>query len=291
MTKQLAYLAYFLLAGEIILAQTVPGKLQFEQGKALNVQMEMKALVTQQAGGQAIDFTADASALHIYKVIGHTKDDNTMLHHEIKKLKFNFDGMGQKRSFDSDNSSDMDGFFGATVKDILNKKFDIMINPYGKTLAVKPEKTDSIKADERLAIVFNMLKDITNAVYPPKKGEASFFKILPDKETGKGASWADSLQNETGKFKTMYTLTGITDSSIVIELKGNSVNTSKAMMMGRETTTTMSSSHSGKIILDKLTGIIREKTIVTESNGNTEAMGGTMPVTSRTTITIYVKQE
>lgn len=291
MTKQLIYLAYLLLAGEIIFAQTVPGKLQFEQGTTLNVQMEMKASVTQQAGGQAIDFTADASALHSYKVTGHTKDDNTTLHHEIKKLKFNFDGMGQKRSFDSDNSSDMDGFFGAPVKDILNKKFDITINPNGKTLAVKPDKTDSIKTDERFAIVFNMLKDITNAVYPPKKGEASFFKILPDKQSRKGDTWADSIQNETGKFKTIYTLTDITDSSIIIDFRGNSVTTSKAMMMGRETTTTMNSTHSGKIILDKLTGIIKEKNIVTESNGNTEAMGGTMPVTSRTTITIYVKPE
>lgn len=291
MTKQLIYLAYLLFAGELIFAQTAPGKLRFEQGMALNVQMEIKALVIQQPGGQAIDFTADASALHSYKVINRAKEDNITLHHEIKKLKFNFDGMGQKRSFDSDNSNDMDGFFGEPVKDILSKKFDITIDPNGKTLAVKPETTDSIKADERFAIVFNMLKDITNAIYPPKKGEASFFKILPDKETGKGDTWADSVQNETGKFKTVYTLTDITDSSIVIDCKGNSVSTSKAMMMGRETTTTMNSTHSGTIILDKLTGIIKEKTIVTESSGNTEAMGGTMPVTSRTTITIYVKPE
>lgn len=290
MTKQLTYLACLLVINNIIFAQTLPVKLQFEQGKTFNVQMEIKALVTQQPGGQAIDFNTTASALHSYKVTA-TKGDNTELHHEIKKLSFNFDGMGQKRFFNSDDSKDMEGPFGATVKDILNKKFDITINANGTTLEVRPEKTDSISVDERLAIVFSMLKDITSVVYPPKKGEASFFKILPSKKTGKGDEWTDSIQNETGKFKTIYTLTEITDSSIIIDFKGNSITTSKATMMGRETTTTMNSTHSGKIILDKLTGIIKEKTIITESNGSTEAMGGTMPVTSRTTITIYVKPE
>ena len=185
MTKQLIPLAFLLLTTEFLLGQSASGKLQFKQGKILNIQMEIKASVAQQAGGQAIDFTTDASALHNYRITNAT-EDNTTLHHEIKKLTFNFDGMGQKRSFDSDNQKDMDGLFGPTVKNILDKKFDMIIDPAGKTLMVRPEKTDSIKADERLAMVFSMLKDITDIVYPPKKGEASFFKILPDKETSKG---------------------------------------------------------------------------------------------------------
>ena len=44
----------------------------------------------------------------------------------------------------------------------------------------------------------------------------------------------------------------------------------------------------GKIILDKLTGIMKEKNMTTESNGNTEASFGTLPVTSKTTTTIKV---
>ncbi len=63
------------------------------------------------------------------------------------------------------------------------------------------------------------------------------------------------------------------------------------MMMGRETITTMNSTSSGKIIVDIATGIVKEKIIITESNGNTEAMGGTMPVTAKTIITIHVKPE
>ena len=99
------------------------------------------------------------------------------------------------------------------------------------------------------------------------------------------------LQNETGKYKTTYTLSDITDSTIIVDFKTNATTASKAVIMGRETTTTMNSTSTGKIILDKITGIVKEKTIAIESNGNTEAMGGTLPVTAKSTIVIHVKSE
>jgi hypothetical protein len=61
--------------------------------------------------------------------------------------------------------------------------------------------------------------------------------------------------------------------------------------MGMETSTKMNNAYTGKIIIDKATGIMREKTITTASNGSTEAMGGTMPVTSKTTVIITVKPQ
>jgi hypothetical protein len=51
----------------------------------------------------------------------------------------------------------------------------------------------------------------------------------------------------------------------------------------------MNNAYTGKIIIDRASGMIREKTITTVSNGSTDAMGGTMPVTSKTTVTIKVK--
>jgi len=173
----------------------------------------------------------------------------------------------------------------------LSKKFDVTIDQNGRVLGVSPEKKDSAKVDERLTLIMNMLKDITDVVYPPKKGEPGFFKVLPPAEKMIGESWIDSLQNETGKFKTTYTLSGITDSTILVDFTGTATTVVKAMMMGREAITSMNGTSNGKVILDKATGIVKEKIITTESNGNTEAMGGTVPVTAKTTITIHVKPE
>jgi hypothetical protein len=221
--------------------------------------------------------------------VTNATDNNSTLHHDVKRVLFNFDGMGQKRSFDSDNKKDLDGLFGATVKDILGKAYDMIIDPAGKTLLVKPEKIELAKIDDRLGIVLNLLKDVTNVVYPPKKNDASFFKVLPETEVGLGESWTESGADSIGMFKTTYTLSAITDSTIIADIKGQSATVTKAEMMGMQTSTTMNNAYTGKVIIDKVTGVIREKTITTVSNGSTEAMGGTMPVTSKTTIIITVR--
>jgi hypothetical protein len=269
-------------------SQKVSGKLVFQQGQSLSITIEVKNKVSQEAMGNAIDFTVDGTASHSYKVT-NTTEDNSTLHHDVKKIVFNFDGMGAKQSFNSDNKKDLEGFFGPAIKDILSKSFDMIIDPAGKTLMVKPEKMELAKVDDRLAIVLNMLKDVTSVVYPPKKNEPSFFKVLPDTAVAINDSWVEASEDVNGKKNVVYTLSMITDSTIVVDMKGKSSAITKAEMMGMPVTTNMNNSFTGKIILDKATGIIREKTIITESNGSTEAMGGNMPTTSKTTMTIYVK--
>ena len=97
------------------------------------------------------------------------------------------------------------------------------------------------------------------------------------------------LHENSGKLEAAYTIADINDSTIVVDFAENSITVTKAEMMGSETTTTMNNKSTGKIILDRATGIMREKTINTESNGNTEAPFGTLPVTSKTTTVITVK--
>ena len=152
-----------------------------------------------------------------------------------------------------------------------------------------PEKVQLSETDSRLTIITTMLKDVLDIVQPPQKDKGSFFKVLPDAETGKGEAWTESSINENGKSDAAYTISDINDSTIVVDFVGSSITVSKAEMMGSETTTTMNNKSTGKIILDRTTAIMREKTITTESNGNTEASFGTMPVTSKTTTTITVK--
>src|SRR5436190_3082998 len=159
--KQLIFLSCFLLFNKNFFGQTVSGKLQFDQGKMLNIQMEIKSSVAQQPGGQAINFTIEGMVLHSYKVMNATPE-NTTLQHQANKIVFSFDGMGQKRSFDSDVKNDMEGPFGETVKNILNKNFDMVIDPNGKVMVIRPDKIEPVKTDDRSAIVFNMLKGLTD---------------------------------------------------------------------------------------------------------------------------------
>jgi hypothetical protein len=270
-----------------VFCQKISGRLSFNQGQTIGITTKVKTSIAQEAMGQAIDFTVEGTAKHSYRVTNATDDNNT-LHHEVNQIAFTFDGMGQKLNFDSENKKDMEGPLGASMKEVTGKTFDIIIDPAGKTLLVKPEQTEIVKADDRMAIVTGMLRDITSIAYPPRKNEASFFKILPDEDVSLNESWTEATEDETGKSNTVYTLSAMTDSTIIIDFKGNSVTISKTEMMGREVITNMNNAFTGKIVLDRKTGIILEKTIATESNGTTEAMGGTLPVTSKTNVTIQV---
>ncbi len=268
--------------------QKIGGKLKFEQGQTLELNMQVKRTIVQQAMGQAIDFTVDASGNHSYKVTNATEDNST-LRHQVQHVSFAFDGMGMKRSFDSKEEKDMKGQFGPPIKELLEKKYDIIVDTAGKTLMAVPEKIQLSEGDSRMAIIINMLQDVLDLVQPPAKGGPSFFKVLPDTAVAKGNTWTSSHPTNGGKADAAYIITDINDSTIVVDFVENSVTVTKAEMMGNETTTTMNNKSTGKIILDRLTGIMREKTFNTESNGNTEASFGTLPVTSKTNTVITVK--
>jgi hypothetical protein len=286
--KKIIFLTAALFCCSLAFSQKIKSKLKFEQGQTLELAMNIKTSISQQAMGQAIDFNVDAGAGHSYKVTNVT-DDNTTLNHAVQRIHFSFDGMGQKMKFDSKEEKDLNGQFGKPVKDILEKKYDIIIDPTGKTLMAVPEKVQLAETEGRMAILTGMLKEVLDLVQPPQKDKASFFAILPDKEVGKGDTWTSTTETAGGRIDAAYVLSSISDSAILVDFVESSVTVTKAEMMGSEIRTTMNNKSTGKIILDPVTFIIREKTISTESNGTAESSFGNMPVTSKTTTVITVK--
>jgi hypothetical protein len=265
----------------------VTNTLKFSQGQELEISMHVKSTIAQQVNDQAIDFNVDATGDHAYAVTNAT-DDNTTLHHTVKRIRFSFDGMGQKRSFDSKEEKDLNGMMGKPIKDILSKNYDMVIDPSGKLLMAMPEKITLSETDSRLAIITTMLKDVLDIVQPPQKDKPGLFNILPDQPLSKGNTWTTSIQESNGKIESAYIISDINDSTIVVDFNSSSQTVNKAEMMGTETTTTLNNKSTGKIYFDRATGIMKEKTFKTESNGSTEAPFGTLPVTSKTETTIRV---
>lgn len=288
MKKRSVLIFTFLIAVTLTFAQTVSGKLKFGQGQVFEIEMKTSSTITQQAMGQAIDFNVDATANHSYTATNVT-DDNTTLRHEVQRINFAFDGMGQKQKFDSDNEKDMKGTFGKPVKDMLEKKYDMVIDPSGSVMMAFPEKITLAEGDSRMAIITNMLKGVMDLVQPPQKGKASFFNVLPDTVSSVGSTWKTIVIENSGNSETEYEITEINDTTIVIYFTENSNSETKAEMMGNPTTTRLKNKTTGKIILDKATNIAQEKNFITESTGSTETSFGDLPVTSKTTTTIVVK--
>jgi hypothetical protein len=200
--------------------------------------------------------------------------------------------MGQQRSFDSEKPEDRKGEFGKQFDEILGKKYEVTIDAGGKILKTVPEKIALTSPEDRMIIFADMLKDLTGVVYPPKKGERLSLYALPaNTEAHAGDTWTDSTETENEKSISAYTVSAITDSSIIIDFKTSSVSSIKTETMGRQTRTNLTSIATGTIFLDKVNYIMQKKISVTESNGTTEAMGGTIPINGKTSIIITVTQQ
>lgn len=286
--KHLAFLTSAFI-GIAASAQKINAKLRFEQGQNFEINLQVKTTIAQQAMGQAIDFNVEATGVHSYKVTNAT-EENTTMNHQLNHVLFSFDGMGQKMHFDSKKEKDLNGQFGKPIRELLEKKYDIIIDSVGTTLMAVPEKITLTNADSRMAIITSMLREVTDLVQPPQKGKSSFFFVLPAKEAGEGDAWTLSYENESGKFDEAYSIQTINDSVIVVNFAGNSNTITKAEMMGNETITKLNNKSTGRITLDRTTCIIREKVINTDSNGTTEASFGSIPVNSKTSSVITVKK-
>src|SRR5688572_18610938 len=114
MKKNALFVIVLFIAGSLY-SQAVNKNPAFQQGQMMKITMETKTTISQQASGQSIDFNVNGSAVHTYKVT-NTTPDNSTLHHEVNRIKFDFDGMGQSKSFDSDIQKDMEGPLGKPIQ-------------------------------------------------------------------------------------------------------------------------------------------------------------------------------
>jgi hypothetical protein len=274
----------------LVFSQTIHSPLKFNQGQTFYINLKVKTSISQQAMGQAIDFNVDAIGDHRFAVTNVT-EDNTTLHHDVTRLRFLFDGMGQKRAFDSNEEKDMNGPFGKYAKDILGKKYDMVIDPQGQTLMVIPDKISLAETDARLAIINTMLKDVVSIIYPPKKEEPGFFQVFPNDSLATGLAWTRNANDSSVNIRELYKISEINDSTIVIDYNAESVTITRAEMMGNQTVTTLNNKSTGKILVDRKTRLLLGKNITTESHGNSEAPFGTIPVTSKSEMILTVSSE
>ena len=283
MKKNALFIIVLFIAGNLY-SQVVNRNPAFQQGQTMKITMETKTTISQQASGQSIDFNVNGSAVHSYKVT-NTTPDNSTLHHEVNRIKFDFDGMGQSKSFDSDIQKDIEGPLGKPIQATMKKTFDMIVDPTGKVLLVKPEKFTTEEMEGPMKLMANMLKEVLDVVQPPAIGTNSFFKILPDHSINKGDSWSETIETTEGKINNNYILTDVTDSTLVVDVTGTSVTNSKLEIMpGMEISFLLNNKSTGKITIDRKNNLPKERLLVTESNGTMQGLGGETPIISKSTV-------
>jgi len=282
----------FLLASVLFslcgFSQTVNNTLTFKKGQKLEMVSKVNSVISMEMMGQAMETKIDAT---ITKHFDIENADNAMatIEHKMKRIQMSIESpITGANSLDSDNEKDMKGDGGKEMEKALKNKYTMTVDAKGKITNVKaddnnPNKTEA-KASE--GMMANAMSQVAGGMTLPKAGDLSDFSILPDQNLAKGATWADS----TKASKTVYTVSDITDAEIIVDYIENGTSERVQEGNGMEIKISAKEKTTGKIMLDRKTGLLKEKTGVTESEGTMEMMGQTLPMTTKTQKTITVKE-
>jgi len=268
-------------------AQKVAGKIVFQPGQVLTVNMKSSTTNLVSAMGQELEMKTEVIADHQFKVT-NTTDENHTLSHEINRVRFNSDGMGNTMSFDSQSEKDLNGQLGAPVKDLLSKKYNLVIDASGNTLMAMNEGASTGKAGAEAGMLAQFVSGLTELTQAPKQGEASFFKVLPATEVGVGDAWTNTIDRNGTKIEEAYSIAEINENIITLNYLSNSNSTTVQENMGMEVTITMKNKSEGKIKVDRKSGILKEKIITTTATGTVASGYGDFPINATTNSVITI---
>jgi hypothetical protein len=277
------FLSLLLAASVTGFAQKVSNKLTFQKGQKLEITTNMNMATTMVMG----ETTGNTVTTEVYDVKDVAASGAT-LEKSTKNMKLNFSLMGQEKSFDSDKPEDLKGDLGEPLKKMLDTKAEFTVDGTGKIVAVKA--AESKKKDESNQNMMGMFMSQMNmGSAPPKAGAASFFKILPDYEVGKGDSWSDTSSYNGSNFKNTYTVKDITETDVVLDYTTGGDFTTKQEMMGMSLESKGNTKSNGTITLDRKTGILKQKTATSTTESNTNVAGQEMASTAKITTVTTVK--
>ncbi len=258
--------------------------LTFKKGQQLEVTTEVH--IVPESMGATINSTFVQSIN-----VQEASTTATTFEQKVKSMKFDMNMMGQAQSFDSQNSSDLDGKMGTAIKPALDASYIVGIDATGQITTVKPDAADKTAAADNNDMMGAMMSQMTQGLMAvPKAGSASMFKILPDKGVQKGDSWTITPPTDSaGKATLTYTVNDITNDEIIVDFTGESATTTKQEMMGMQAEITKKDKTKGTLKLDKATGILKNQSATTTSEGMVNAMGQSIPLNNTITTTTTVK--
>lgn len=269
-------------------AQKVNNKLSFQKGQKLEVVYETSKNSSVELMGQAMETKVNSTLTELLDV-EDVHDQGTTLEHKIKNLKFTLNTPMQNESFDSEKDAGK-GEVGKLLEKSLKNKYTMTLDPTGKVISVKGDDDNRNDTSQNIADMAGLLSaQLGLNLALPKAGEASSFKILPEREVGVGDTWTDSSSTEGQTRKTNYSVKSITGTEILLDYTEQLNINTQQQIMGVDANIVTNDKTTGTIVLDKATGLMKQKTSATEEEGTIEAQGQKIPIKGKTNVTVTVR--
>lgn len=256
-----------------------PLKLSLAKGKKYEVNTVTKMTTVTSVMGQEMESSVDNSSVEAIEV-KDIRANETDLTRTVTKMVANVQAMGQDMSYDSEKK-DTTGPLAESLNKLVGKTKNMTVDANGKVIK---EDTDN---DDLTSNMGMMMAGTVSG------GVAIYRASLLGKELKPGASWPDSMTSVSDKMKTTtvgtYTVAGIEGKIASIVFTGTQAIAGTVEQMGQEMGVSGNNKVNYQIKVDISTGVITESVVTTDGTSNIEAMGMSIPVTSKVTVTTSVK--
>ncbi|HZH95495.1 MAG TPA: DUF6263 family protein [Flavisolibacter sp.] len=276
---------FFLVAAVAIsvtgFSQKVTNKLAFQKGQKLEMVTKVNSTVSMEMMGQSMDTKLDATITRLFDV-NNVTNGTASIEHKMKRMQMSIESpMAGNQAFDSDKESDMKGDGGKVMEKAMKNKYSMTVDAGGKITAVKADDDNPNKQEKATGgdMMSGAMAGLAAGMELPKTGDISEFKILPEAGAAKGESWTDT----TGGKKAKYTVTDITADAILIDYTEEGTTDRTQEAGGMEIKMSSKDKTTGKIILDKKTGLLKERNATTSSEGTMEVSGQSIPINTKLT--------
>lgn len=264
-------------------------KISFTKGDKLELVTEVKKAMTQDVMGQTIESTVNSTITQTLDVEDVNATGAT-IEQKIKRILLNAEAMGQQQNFDSDKEGDRSGDIGKSMEKSLKNKYTMVIDGSGKIVSIKVDDDNPNASDKEDQLAQMLTAQMGFNFGVPKAGDKSVFALLPDKKLGKGDNWLDSASMEGVKRKTTYTVKDITDAEVILDFTEEVATATTQQMMGMDATINLKDKSTGTVVIDKKSGLFKQRTSNTTSEGTVEVQGMSIPMSGKTTIITSLKK-
>ncbi|MEO7046585.1 MAG: DUF6263 family protein [Ferruginibacter sp.] len=223
------------------------------------------------------------SSTSINKVIvKEVTDKNYTLENTLTKLVVNSENPMQPINFDSDKEQDRSSEVGKAIGSSLDKPEIFFVNKKSSEITSDNKNmADSIAGGDKNDMMSMMGGMFGNAESATVSN--TFFLIPAGKKTGD--SWSDSSTIEKIKSVNKYTIESTEKNIVTIAVNGTMNGKTTMDMQGNQFDIDMSTTTTGKIILDKSTSLVKSRTTNATINSTVQAMGQSLPVDGTATST------
>lgn len=275
--KQLLSMLLCLLPAYLF-SQDMTSRVALSKGDKITINSTMNSTNSQSMmGGEPMEMKSDMKSTTVLEVM-EVKDTFYVLKQVLTKMTMNFDGFGQKMTYDSESKEKQDNPFVNQLAEKIGKPDSLKLAMNGKLIAdPKPEKEE--KGEGRRGGGRGMMR-MMNAGASAENA----FLIIPKDAIQKG-SWEELSEKDGLTTRKKYTLGGVMGNMATVTVQSQTKGDIEMNRGGMAMTSKVNTLSEEMYMVDISTGRVQMHSATITNNSKTLMNGNESPSTGKTTIT------